>query len=87
MNLTSLGSGARILSCLIRIGAIGRRWRHIRGRVLTCYWGFDAVELLVVEVAVRWIAMLEKHLRLDRIVGSESTKTVYAVLQVYTRHT
>ena len=47
LNLTSLGSGARILSCLIRIGAIGRRWRRTRGRVLTCYWGFNVVELLV----------------------------------------
>ena len=55
--------------------------------MLICYWGFDAVELFVAEVAVRWIAMLQTHLRLDRIVGSESTKTVYAVLQVYKRHT
>ena len=55
--------------------------------MLTCYWGFDAVELLAAGVAVRRIAMLQKHLRLDRIVGGESTKTVYAVLQVYTRHT
>ena len=52
--------------------------------MLICYWGFDAVELLVAEVAVRWIAMHKSTLRLDMIVSSEyedrirSTPGLYA---------